>query len=75
MRLGADTYYQLWVNGSMVREFSTPARPAMPEQDSILIDLKAGWNPVLVKVVSRGKEHGLYLKVEGEGLRSSAAGK
>jgi hypothetical protein len=35
------------------------------------IDLAPGWTPVLVKLVTTGKEHRLGLQIQGEGLRTA----
>jgi putative heme-binding domain-containing protein len=75
LRLGANSHYQVWVNGNLVRSYEAAVRPNLPEQDEISVDLKEGWNPVVVKVVSKSKDHGFYLKVEGDQLKTSANGK
>ena len=36
------------------------------------VDLKEGWNVVLVKVVNAGKSHRVGLRFLGDGLRTAA---
>jgi quinoprotein glucose dehydrogenase len=68
--LGADDTVRVWVNGEMVHEHAAP-RTAVPDNDRVRVDLKEGWNPVLVKVANRLDAHGLYLRFQGEGVRAA----
>ena len=61
----------MWVNGKLVHEQGT-ARAAQPDNDRVTVELRQGWNPVVLKVVNRPEGHGLYLRVVGEEVRSSA---
>ena len=70
MQIGGDDQLRAWINGKMVHEF-TGNRVAKVDEDKVKVDLKQGWNPVLVKVVNRNSPHGLYLRFVGDGIRSS----
>lgn len=50
-RVQADTLFRIWVNGAVVGERSTPAK-AGEGPLPVTVDLKAGENQVLVKVVN-----------------------
>ncbi len=69
MFIGADDAVRVWLNGKMIHEHAAP-RLAVPDADKVTVDLKEGWNPVLVKVVNRLDAHGLFLRFHGEGLRT-----
>ena len=71
MLLGADATVRVWLNGKLVHEHATP-RSARPDDDRVALTLQTGWNAVLVKVVNVEKDHGLYLRFVGEGLRVSS---
>ena len=66
--LGADDTVRVWINGKQVHEHATP-RLAVPDNDRVEVELKEGLNVVLVKVVNRVDDHGLFLRVQGEGLK------
>ena len=70
MLLGASGTARVWLNGNLVHEVATP-RPARPDNDRIKVRLEEGWNVILAKVAAGDKEHGLYLRFAGEGLRVS----
>ena len=70
MLLGADSKVRVWLNGKQVHERAAP-RSAKPDDERVPVTLKAGWNAVLVKVAAE-KDHGLYLRFAGEGLRVSS---
>ncbi len=70
MLLGASGTARVWLNGNLVHEAATP-RPARPDDDRIKVRLEEGWNVILAKVAAGDKEHGLYLRFAGEGLRVS----
>ena len=55
------------MNGKLVH--SNPAyRGAYPDQDKIPVDLKRGWNKLLVKVLQGGGGWGFYVRfVDPEG--------
>ena len=59
--LGSDDGVRVWINGRLVH--SNPAyRGAYPDQDRVPVALKAGWNPVLVKVLQGAGGFGLYVR-------------
>src|SRR5205085_2595145 len=68
----AEDPVRVWVNDVSV--FDRPA--ALPAganaEESLAIDLKPGWNVVLVKVVNAGKTHRLGLRFSGDGLRTAS---
>jgi putative membrane-bound dehydrogenase-like protein len=68
MRIGASDALKVWLNGEVVHE-QTERRLAAPETDKVEVELKEGWNPVLIKVVAAGADHGLYLRFVGADLR------
>jgi quinoprotein glucose dehydrogenase len=61
---------RLWLNGKLAMEHATP-RPARAYDDRVTVRLEEGWNAILAKVVGGEKDHGLYLRFVGEGLRVS----
>jgi len=62
--LGTDDGVVVWVNGRRVHYNPAP-RPAAPGQDKVLVNLKAGWNRVLLKVGQIGGDWGFYFQVLG----------
>jgi putative membrane-bound dehydrogenase-like protein len=68
MLLGCAGAARVWVGGQLVQESKEP-RPAQPDQYRVAVALKAGWTPVLAKVVSDKQGQGLYLRFAGDGLR------
>jgi hypothetical protein len=69
---GSAGALRVWINGKLIHEHLAP-RPARPDADQVSVTLAAGWNPVLIRVSSAAKEHGLYLHIaDGDGLRMSA---
>src|SRR5262249_55226914 len=69
MLVGSDDTVRVWLNGALVHEFSTP-RSAKPDEDHVAVQLKEGWNMILVKVVNRDFDHGFYLRFTGaHGIR------
>ena len=68
LRLGSDDGVRVWINGALVH--SNPAyRGAYPDQDKVMVNLKAGWNTVLVKVLQGAGGWGYYLRfVDPEGI-------
>ncbi len=70
MLLGSDDTVRVWIHGKLVHEFAM-SRSAQPDADRVIVSLKEGWNPVLVKIVNKQADHGLFLRFNGEGLRVS----
>jgi putative heme-binding domain-containing protein len=66
--LSPDAPARVWVNGKQVFERATPRPGAVPEATTT-IDLNAGRNMVLVKVISPGS---FTLRVAGDGVTTSA---
>ncbi len=59
--IGSDDGVRLWLNEEMVH--SNPAyRGAYPDQDRIPVQLRKGWNSVLVKVLQGAGGWGFYVR-------------
>ncbi len=59
--LGSDDGVRAWINGALVH--SNPAyRGAYPDQDTVKVSLKAGWNKVLIKVLQGDGGWGYYVR-------------
>jgi len=73
MLIGSDDGVRIWLNDNLIH--SNPAyRGAYPDQDRISVELKKGWNKLLVKVLQGGGGWGFYVRfIDPEGvLRSSS---
>jgi len=70
---GSDDGVRIWLNDALVH--SNPAyRGAYPDQDRIGVNLKAGWNKVLVKILQGAGGFGLYVRfADPDGVLSYAA--
>jgi putative membrane-bound dehydrogenase-like protein len=69
MLLGSDDPMKVWLNGAIVHTHGG-GRKAAPDQDQVPVTLKEGWNSVLIKVVSDGPDHELYVRFAGgQGVR------
>lgn len=66
LALEADNPVRVWVNDESVYDSGASSFA------ETRVDLKPGWNVVLVKVVNAGKAHTLGLRFAGEGLRTAA---
>jgi hypothetical protein len=62
LSLGSNDGARVWVNGALVFSKHVP-RGGTPHDDEIPVKLKAGANPVLVKVENLGASWKLYLSV------------
>ena len=60
--LGSDDGVRLWVNDILVHNNPT-YRGAYPDQDRIQVNLKAGWNKILIKVLQGSGGWGYYLRI------------
>jgi hypothetical protein len=72
MLIGSDDGVRIWLNDNLIH--TNPAyRGAYPDQDTIPVILKKGWNKLLVKVLQGGGGWGFYVRfIDPEGvLRSS----
>ena len=59
--LGSDDGVRVWLNDTLIH--SNPAyRGAYPDQDKIAVELRQGWNKLLVKVLQGGGGWGFYLR-------------
>src|SRR5262249_51215596 len=72
LNLTADDAVRVSVGGKQVYQQPVPMIPYPRKVDAqIEAELAPGWTPVLVKMVTTGKEHRIGLQVEGEGLRTA----
>jgi hypothetical protein len=61
MLVGSDDGVRVWINGRLIH--SNPIyRGAYPDQDRVTVDLKQGWNKVLIKVLQGTGGWGFYLR-------------
>jgi putative heme-binding domain-containing protein len=67
----AEDPVRVWVNDASA--FSRQVvNASAPGEEMFKVDLKEGWNVVLVKVVNTGKTHRVGLRFLGDGLRTAA---
>ena len=66
--IGSDDGIRIWLNSKLIH--SNPAyRGAYPDQDKILVELKKGWNTLLVKILQGGGGWGFYVRfIDPEGI-------
>ncbi len=71
--LTSDNPLKVWV-GKTVAFTSPVPLIALPKkvQSTFLVDLNAGWTPVLTKIVTVGTQHHLGLSISGLGIRTAA---
>jgi alpha-L-rhamnosidase len=63
---GSQEAIKLWLNSELVISHLVERGPA-PDQEIVPVRLRAGWNPVLAKIVQgRGQWH-FYFRIEGDG--------
>ncbi len=53
LELGSDDGARVWINGQQVLANNT-IRPLTPASDKVKVQLKAGWNAILIKVTQGG---------------------
>jgi HEAT repeat protein len=74
LELGSDDGAKVWLNSKLVHANNT-ARPITPGSDKIAVTLRAGWNPILLKITqnNQGWEFSVrFVRPDGsrlEGLR------
>ena len=66
--IGSDDGIRIWLNGELIH--TNPAyRGAYPDQDKIPVNLKKGWNTLLVKVLQGGGGWGYFVRfIDPEGV-------
>ncbi len=64
VKVGASDKFKVWLNDESVHQF-TDRRPARPDADTVEVQLKEGWNTLVVRVNGVGPEHGIYLRLVG----------
>jgi hypothetical protein len=62
--VGSDDGVRVWLDGKKVHE-TLVQRGAAPDTDRVAVRLKAGWSPVLVRVLNGKLAHGLFLRFDG----------
>ena len=66
--LGSDDQVAVWLNGAEIHRLDAN-RPAVPDEDAVPCQLKAGWNEVLCKIGQNGWGWELYLRwTDAEGV-------
>lgn len=60
--VGSDEQLRVWVNNQVVYQFND-RRQAFIDQDRVKVNVKAGWNLVLVKSASSTAPHHLYVRM------------
>ena len=64
---GSDDGLRVWLNGKLVIDHYE-ARAAAPDQDQVEVELRKGWNSILVKIEERIGGWGFFLDfLDGEG--------
>lgn len=66
LSLGSDDAIKLWVNGALAYE-NEVARPVAADQERATIDLRAGENTILMKIVNFQGGYGFYFRPSGDG--------
>jgi hypothetical protein len=61
--LGSDDGCKVWLNGKQVFRF-VGARGAEPDQDAVKIQLKRGWNTLVLKVEQFASAWGAFARIE-----------
>ncbi len=64
--LGSDDGIKVWLNGKLVHENPT-ARAVAPNQDTVQLDLAAGTNSLLLKIIDFGGDCGFYFDLRSDG--------
>ena len=62
LAIGSNDGVRVWLNGQLVHE-TNDGRPLTPDQDAVPVDLAAGWNTVMLKVINHGGDWGATLRV------------
>jgi HEAT repeat protein len=77
LELGSDDGVKVWLNGQLVHANNT-VRPVSPGEDKVEVNLKQGWNTLLVKLTQGGGQWALCARIRKadgvkiEGLKSEA---
>ena len=62
--MGSDDYIKVWVNGVQVHVYKEDLRAAHPDDDTVGgINLKKGWNTILIKCVDVYGGWGIYCRI------------
>ena len=63
---GSADGIKAWLNGNVVVSHNVVTRGAVPGQEKVSVDLKAGWNEVLLKITQSGGAWGFYFDLLGD---------
>jgi len=69
LEIGSDDGVKVWLNGQLVHT-NNAVRPVSPGEDRVEVNLKQGWNTMLVKLTQGGGEWALCAR-----LRKTDGGK
>ncbi len=68
LMVGADYFWRLTINGELIDPFGTQGDgPARSDGKRYNIELKEGWNEILLKVASGSENHCLWLSITDPG--------
>jgi hypothetical protein len=73
LSFGSDDAIKVWLNGAPVLA-NKLIRVVAPDQEKATVDLRAGKNDLLVKVVNGGGAYAFYFRVAAMGLPGDVAG-
>lgn len=57
--VGSDDGIKVWINGKLAHG-KNAARPAVAGEDEAPVELRAGWNEILLKITQGGGDWGFY---------------
>jgi hypothetical protein len=78
LEMASDDSMKAWVNGKKIHEYPRPRSMARGTKDIVKTTLKAGWNPVMLKIYNGTAQWGFGFRVcapdggEIKGLKASA---
>lgn len=61
LKTGTGTRTKIFINNKVVYRY-TGTRPAIPDQETITVHLKKGWNKVIIKMENQQGEYGFYAR-------------
>lgn len=74
LRLGSDDAIRVWLNGKLVHENKT-LRALAANDDKVSVDLKAGPNELLIKIINSTGEDGAFVGIGGSDTQKLAKAK
>ncbi len=70
LQLGSDDGIKVWLNGKLIHE-NNATRPVSKADDTVTVDLKKGWNSLMLKIVEGTGQWGAaarFTNSEGQAL-------